>query len=187
MGNVCMGGSSGDEPGRHGSYIAAKDAGLGRTRAFNCNADLMCGVLRKNKNKKNTPCLRLLAVWHGNARERRMMHSLMLARSCTIRHRTARHATTRHVAAASTGGRLGGDATTASGLAPREAAAAAAEARYKQSAGSEVDAKRRKDELIGRIAEAYTRRGEQAPMGLRTMDLEQLNKVWARMQQQGRN
>jgi hypothetical protein len=79
------------------------------------------------------------------------------------------------------GAALGGDAKLAASLSPREAAAAAAEARFHASGGAEASARQRREVLIGRIEEQYARRRQDAPLGLRTMTLQQLEKVQQRL------
>ncbi len=77
--------------------------------------------------------------------------------------------------AGSEGNRLGGGDTY---LSPREAAAAAAERRAANNAPAEG---RMKEELLGKLREAYARKGQAAPIGLASLSVEKLQALWADM------
>lgn len=73
---------------------------------------------------------------------------------------------------------VGGASTT---LSPSEAAAAAALARRGDDA---LEQRRRKDELVGRIRERLIARGESVPVGLASMDLPALERLYTQYARQ---
>ncbi len=71
----------------------------------------------------------------------------------------------------SSGGRLGGDAVVAQ-LAPRDAAAMAAEARA--AAARPREDRLRREDLVGKLLEAHRRKGLSPPLNLASLPLAQL-------------
>jgi len=71
----------------------------------------------------------------------------------------------------SSGGRLGGDAVVAQ-LAPRDAAAMAAEARA--AAAKPREDRLRREDLVGKLLEAHRRKGLSPPLNLASLPLAQL-------------
>jgi hypothetical protein len=66
-------------------------------------------------------------------------------------------------------------------LDPRAAAAAAAEKRAQASGASTLAERRRKEDLVGKVAAQYQRVGLEPPMGLPTCSIEQLNATYERL------